>query len=144
MPNNREQMIEKLQQDHVYMDELIGRIRQVCERSTQEADCRTCDLGKREPCQMNIDYLIRTLADLTQRHHMIESVYMSECAPREHFIAHNHAHQKINEGLRTIRSAYKESGNGLIATRQISELLNQMTSHLEEFDQPMTRFMLEA
>lgn len=144
MSNDRVQIIAKLHQDHVYMAELIKRIRLICDSGSPDEDCHQCDPGRRIPCHMNIEHLIRTLVEVTIRHNLIESACMEEGVPREHRIAHNRAHLDISETMRSIRLDFKENGDGIVAIEQISSVLDQLDAHLANFNRAMEQFLLEA
>ena len=144
MSSNQEQLITKLRQDHAYLLELMARIRAMCKTGFPEEGCQKCDLSRREPCQMDIEHLLRALFDVSLRHHLVESAWMKNNVPSDHLIAHNADHLKISDAMSRIRQDFKEYGNGLIAIAQVSALLDHLASHLEKFDLPMEHFFLEA
>ncbi len=144
MSSNQEQLITKLRQDHAYIFELMERIRAICKTGFPEEGCQKCDLSRREPCQMDIEHLVRTLFEVSLRHHLVESAWMKNNVPSDHLIAHNYDHLKISDAMNRIRQDFKENGNGLSVITQVTALLDHLTSHLEEFDLPMERFFLET
>ena len=84
------------------------------------------------------------LREITLRHNLMESACMVGQVPEEHRVAHNRAHLQIAEKMRAIRLNFRRRGNGALAIRDVSEVLELLTSHLAEYDQQLESYLLAA
>ncbi len=136
--------IEKLRQDHVYMIQLINRIKGMCPQRGVVASCADCSLGKQSVCRGNVEQLIRNFVEVTLKHNLLEGLYMEQGAPAEHRIAHNQAHLDIAEQLQHIRAVFSDDGNSLVAIEGIDQVLAALKTHETQFDAPLEEYLRMA
>lgn len=138
-----EHAVDKIRRDHDYLFELIGRIEALCDRRDEEINCRGCGAELRVVCQGNVHQLIQTLVETTLKHHAVEAFYMSDAAPPEHRTAHVRAHMDIAEKLKAIRIEFSDDGNCITAIDGVEQALTAIRAHIDEFDAPLERFLLQ-
>lgn len=136
-----DEAVDRMHRDHDYMLELILRIKATCDRGDRVDNCRDCGSNHRELCHSNIEQLVRAFVEATLKHNAIESLYMAQCVPKEHRIAHNNAHQAIAEQLRAIRVIFSEDGNCVLAIHGIDEVQRTLQSHFQEFDRQLEAYL---
>jgi len=136
-----DEAVERMHRDHDYMLELIRRIKASCDRSDRVDNCHDCGSNHRELCHSNIEQLVRTFVEATLKHNAIESLYMAQCVPKEHRIAHNNDHMAIAEQLKAIRIILSEDGNYVLAIHGIDEVLHTLQSHISGFDQQLEAYL---
>jgi hemerythrin len=136
-----DEAVERMHRDHDYMFELIHRIKASCDRSDRVDNCRDCGSNHRELCHSNIEQLVRTFVETTLKHNAVESLYMAQCVPKEHRIAHNNAHMSIAEQLKAIRIILSEDGNYVLAIHGIDEVMHTLKSHVDEFDRQLEAYL---
>ena len=126
------------------MIDLAHRIKSLCTQGDEVSNCNGCERSKFQVCHGNIEQQIRTFVEFTLKHNLIESLYMDDGVPKAHRIAHTQAHLNIAQQMKTIRAVFSEDGNCILAIDGIDNVLEALLAHIEEFDQPLERYLLTA
>jgi hemerythrin len=138
-----EHAVEKIQRDHDYLFELMDRIAAVCDKRSEQINCRTCGSDRRVVCQGNVHQLIQTFTEATLKHHAVEAFYMADSTPPEHRTAHVRAHMAIAEKLKAIRVEFSEDGNCITAIDGVEQAVAAIRAHIDEFDAPLERMLMQ-
>lgn len=144
MPPSREQAVDRIRVDHEYMIELARRIAASCTRGNTTDNCDECPPQQRQICHGNIDELIRTFVEVTQKHNLYESLFMQEGVPLAHRLAHNQAHMDLAEQMKAIRLVFSDDGDCVIAIDGIDAVLRTLLAHIEEYDAKLEEYLLAA
>lgn len=142
MPPIQEEAVERIRRDHEHMLGLAHRIKAECTQSDKIDNCNDCHPNIRHVCHGNIEQLVRAFVESTLKHNYIESVYMEDCVPPAHRIAHNQAHMDIAEQLKAIRVIFSEDGNCVLAIDGIDKVLSTLLAHFKEYDQELERYLV--
>lgn len=138
----REEAAVRMRRDHDLMIDLIQRIKASCTQVGIVDNCNNCHPTRREVCHGNVAQLVRAFVEVTLKHNAMESLYMEECVPPAHRIAHNQAHMTISEQLKAIRVVLSEDGNCVLAIEGIDHVLASLQAHFTEFDQHLESYLL--
>ena len=144
MNTDCQQLVLKLHEDHAYLQALMAQISALCDRGDLTTGCNGCASQQRTSCTSDIENLIRTFIEATLHHNMLESACMQDKAPREHRHAHNQAHLMIAERLKAVRLDFRQTGNGVAAIRDISEIMTLLTEHINSYDEQLEAYLLAA
>jgi hemerythrin len=139
----REEAAVRMRRDHDLMIDLIQRIKASCTQIGVVDNCKQCQPGRREVCNSNVEQLVRAFVEVTLKHNAMESLYMEECVPPEHRIAHNQAHMTISEQLKAIRVVLSGDGNCVLAIEGIDHVLASLQAHFVEYDRHLEGYLLE-
>jgi len=141
MPPIREQAVERIRRDHEYMIELAQRIRDLCTQVKDRDSCNACQPSRRQVCHGDIDHLLRTFVEATQKHHVIESLLMENGVPQAHRLAHRRAHSSLTSQIKATRVLFSADGNCLMAIRGIDDVIAGMVAHFEEYDRQLEGYL---
>ena len=142
MPPIREQAVDRMRRDHEYIIELARRIKASCTQGNDIDNCNECRPNQRQVCHGNIEHLIRTFVEATQKHHLIESLLMEDGVPQPHRIAHRRAHVDLTGQMKAIRVVFSADGNCIVAIEGIDNILKTLLAHFEEYDQELEKYLL--
>lgn len=137
----QEHAIDKIHRDHAYLVELMQKVDSVCTNPAPEKACKDCGNTHRVVCNGNLEQLIRTYAEGTLKHHMVESAYMTDAVPKDHRIAHAQAHLAIAERLRAIHVRFCADGNCIKAIEAMDAAFQSVHEHIEKFDGPLEQYL---
>lgn len=140
-PGDRAFILQRLDEEHAELAELITCIGALCDRPAQERHCTGCNADHRSVCNDRLGMMLRTLADTTLRHCLVESAYMRHVAPPEHRAAHQRAHVEIAGRLEAIRQAFSGDHDAGHAMQAVLEILDTIRQHNLEFDAALVGYL---
>ncbi len=143
MMSIREDAAARLRRDHEYMIELAQRIAASCSQK-EKGSCSDCNSDLRQVCNGNVDQLIRTLVETTQKHSIYESLLMQDGVPLAHRLAHKQAHTDLVGKMQAIRLVFDQQGDCIVAIDGIEAVLKTLLSHHEDFDRPLEGYLFAA
>jgi hemerythrin len=142
MPLIYEKDLARIRRDHEYMIELVRRIKATCTQGEAVEDCHDCLPELRRVCHGNIDELIRSFIETTQKHNLYEALLMRYGVPQAHRIAHNQAHLELTEQMKAIRVVFSAAGDCVVAIEGIDQVLKTLLAHNDEFDRQLEAYLL--